>query len=169
MKDFLKNHALSIVMIALFLLCLGGQSVAGWLHQNEEIQRGSSQSKKPDGEEEEQPVTPKSPWPARVGGLALKLYRHSLSLTFLLLFAGTFLLHAISGRALYNEEALQHGDAPISLIAFIGSSEFWFQSLQNWQSEFLAVAALVLLSIVLREHGSPESKPVQAPHAQTGT
>jgi hypothetical protein len=135
------------------------------------IQRGAAESKKPKEEEEDegkQPVTKDSPWPARVGGLPLKLYSHSMSISFGLLFLFSFIMHGVSGAAMHNEEALAHGEEKISLLAFMGSSEFWFQSFQNWQSEFLAVGALVLFSIVLREKGSPESKPVQAPHAQTG-
>jgi hypothetical protein len=88
----------------------------------------------------------------------------------LLAFFGLSMLgHLLSGTAAYNEEqALQTGATPISVWRFLGTPEFWFQSMQNWQSEFLAVGALVTLSIVLRQHGSPESKPVTAPHGQTG-
>ena len=78
------------------------------------------------------------------------------------------LFEPLGGVAAYNEEqALQSGAAPISAWQFLGTSDFWFQSMQNWQSEFLAVGVLILLSIVLRQHASPESKPVTAPHAQT--
>jgi hypothetical protein len=77
--------------------------------------------------------------------------------------------HLLGGTAEYNEQqALQSGAEPISAWQFLGSADFWFQSMQNWQSEFLAVGALIVLSIVLRQHGSPQSKPVTAPHGQTG-
>ena len=55
------------------------------------------------------------------------------------------------------------------MLDYIRSSQFWFESFQNWQSEFLAIAAMVVLSIHLRQRGSPESKPVDAPHSQTGS
>ncbi|MER6593513.1 DUF6766 family protein [Micromonospora purpureochromogenes] len=137
------------------------------------VQRGSAESK-PEGqtdrpEDDERRAGPDSPWPARVGGLPLMVYRNSLSLALLLIFAGSFVGHLLGGVAQYNEEqALQSGAAPISAWQFLGTSNFWFQSMQNWQSEFLAVGALILLSIVLRQHASPESKPVTVEHAQTG-
>ena len=87
----------------------------------------------------------------------------------LALFLLSFVLHALGGHAEFNQQQLAHGAAPVSLWSFVTSSEFWFQSMQNWQSEFLAVAALAVLGIWLRQRGSPESKPVAAPHAQTGT
>jgi hypothetical protein len=78
-------------------------------------------------------------------------------------------LHAFGGTAEYNEEQREHGEATVSLAEFVRSSEFWYQSLQNWQSEFLAAGSLVFLSVYLRQRGSPESKPVDAPHVETGT
>jgi hypothetical protein len=83
---------------------------------------------------------------------------------FLLAFVG----HVAGGLQLENDERALDGLAPVTLTDFLLSAEFWFQSLQNWQSEFLAVAAIVVLSIWLRQRGSPESKPVSAPHGQTG-
>jgi hypothetical protein len=101
--------------------------------------------------------------------VALTLYRNSLSIALLLLFAVSFVLHLLGGTAEYNEQqALESGAAPISAWQFLGTSDFWFQSMQNWQSEFLAVGALVVLSVFLRQHGSPESKPVTTPHHETG-
>jgi hypothetical protein len=105
----------------------------------------------------------------RRGGLTLAVYEHSLSLALFGLFALSFVLHALGGHAEYNQQQLEHGQAAVSLWGFVTSSEFWFQSMQNWQSEFLAVGALAVLGIFLRQRGSPESKPVAAPHAQTGT
>lgn len=88
------------------------------------------------------------------------LYSHSLSLALFSLFAVSFILHAAGGAAAYNQEALHHGSAPISTVGFVGTSDFWYQPLQNWQSEFLAVGTLLVLSIKLRERGSHESKPI---------
>jgi hypothetical protein len=139
------------------------------------IQRGSAESKDPDESDPQDRDPRKSsdrkdvPGPVRRGGVALKLYENSLSLTFLVLFLLSFALHALGGVRAYNEEQLAHGEEPASTLEYIGSSQFWFESLQNWQSEFLAIAAVVVLSIFLRQRGSPESKPVDSPHGETGT
>jgi uncharacterized protein (DUF486 family) len=138
------------------------------------IQKGSPESKNPDGEESDadpraERDKPDAPGPVRRGGLALTLYEHSLSIALFALFLLSFVLHALGGHAEYNQQQLEHGQAAVSLWGFVTSSEFWFQSMQNWQSEFLAVGALAVLGIFLRQRGSPESKPVAAPHAQTGT
>jgi hypothetical protein len=108
------------------------------------------------------------PWPVRRGGLVLKLYEHSLSIALFLLFFLSFALHAVGGARAYSHEQLLHGGEAVSTLAYLGTSRFWFESFQNWQSEFLSIAAIVVLSIFLRERGSPESKPVAAPHADTG-
>jgi hypothetical protein len=141
-----------------------------WLRQ-----RGSSESKPLDEETEqdEDPMLhrddPDAPWPVRRGGPTVRwLYAHSLSIAFFVLFGLSWLLHAMGGSREYSEEQLAHGGQAVSTWGFAHTSEFWFQSFQNWQSEFLAVAAIVGLSVFLREKGSPESKPVHAPNAQTG-
>lgn len=138
-------------------------------------QKGSSESRKLD-EENPQDRDPKlsrdnpdAPWPVRKGGWVLKVYENSLSLAFLLLFLIAFWLHAVGGRLEYNEEQLQHGQATVSVLGYMGTTRFWFESLQNWQSEFLAIWAMVVFSIWLRQKRSPESKPVDAPHSSTGT
>jgi hypothetical protein len=139
-------------------------------------QKGSSESRKLD-EENPQDRDPRdhrrsaqAPWPVRKGGeLLLKLYENSLALAFLLLFLVTIVLHAIGGVAELNAEQRQHGQPEQTLAEFVGDPEFWFQSLQNWQSEFLSLVAMVVLSIFLRQRRSPESKPVDAPHSETGT
>jgi hypothetical protein len=138
-------------------------------------QKGSSESKKHDGsdEVEEDPAKhkndPNAPGPVKRGGWQLALYKNSLSLAFLLLFLITFFGHAMSGARKYSEEQLQHGSAdPVTLGEYLGTAQFWYESLQNWQSEFLAVLAIVVLSIWLRQWGSPESKPVHASHGDTG-
>jgi hypothetical protein len=105
----------------------------------------------------------------RRGGWVLRLYSHSLSLAFLFLFAISFVAHAVGGAHARNEEALAHGGHAITVLEYLHSSQFWFESFQNWQSEFLAIAMMVVLSIFLRQRGSPESKPVDAPHRQTGS
>jgi hypothetical protein len=137
------------------------------------FQKGSAESKDPDKAEdvdkEPDPNKPDAPGPVKKGGLALTLYRHSLSLAFAALFLLSFALHAIGGAREYSSEQIQFGQQPVSTWEFLGTSEFWFQSLQNWQSEFLAVVSIVVLSIWLRQKGSPESKPVDAPHSQTGS
>ena len=138
------------------------------------FQRGSAESKNPDEPEEvdRDPAHAKAsrhaPWPVRRGGWVAHVYGYSLSLALLLLFLASFLLHAWGGMRAYNDEQREHGEAPASFTQFMATSEFWFQSLQNWQSEFLGIGSMVVLSIFLRQRGSPESKPVDAPHSQTG-
>lgn len=101
-----------------------------------------------------------SSWRHRSKAIGHVIYSHSLGFAMLLLFILSFTLHAVGGFEAQNQEALQHGMTQDSFIGFITSSEFWYQSLQNWQSEFLAIGTLLVLSIKLRERGSPESKPV---------
>jgi uncharacterized protein DUF6766 len=138
------------------------------------FQRGSAESKNPDTPEDvdEDPRRhqhdPHAPGPVRQGGFALTLYAHSLSLALGLLFLLSFLGHAASGTKQYNEEQHAHGQPPVSMLQYVGTSRFWFESFQNWQSEFLAVGVLAVLSIWLREYGSPESKPVHSAHNDTG-
>jgi len=136
-------------------------------------QKGSAESKDPsDSEEVDREPNRKTknvPWPVRKGGFILKLYENSLSLAFLFLFVASFVMHAVTGTGLHNREQLQHSAEPVSILQYIGTARFWFESLQNWQSEFLAIAAMVVLSIFLRQKGSPESKPVDSPHDQTGS
>jgi hypothetical protein len=146
------------------------------------VQRGSAESKKPDDEDNSDHVDDKTqpssrplredekrPWPVRKGGFYLTIYNHSLSLVLTLMFVGAFVIHAFAGRAAESTELLSHGEPPVGLWEFLSSPTFWFQSLQNWQSEFLSIAVLVVLTIFLRERGSPQSKPVEAPHRMTGS
>ncbi len=135
-------------------------------------QRGSSESK-PMGQTAPQDQDPReaqnqySPWPVRAGGLVLAVYEHSLAIAFFVLFFASWALHAMGGVKAFNEEQLQHGQAAISVWRYVTTSQFWFESMQNWQSEFIAVAAIVGLSIFLRQRGSAESKPVAQPHGHT--
>ena len=138
-------------------------------------QRGSSESK-PVGEpapQDEDPREkrddPKAPWPVHRGGWVLRFYENSLSILFAVLFVASIAVHAVSGAAAYSSEELQHGGAPVSVWQYLATSQFWFESFQNWQSEFLAVAVIVGASVYLRQRGSPESKPVAEPHVETGT
>jgi hypothetical protein len=138
-------------------------------------QRGSAESKGFDGPEEvdEDPNDhrhdPDAPGAVRKGGVSLALYQRSLSLAFFALFGLSFLLHAVTGARAFSSEQLEHGEAAVTTWQYLHRAQFWFESLQNWQSEFLAVASIVILSIFLRQHGSPESKPVHAPHHHTGS
>ena len=139
------------------------------------FQRGSSESKPIDrpAPQDEDPRDaadrPGVPWPVRRGGWVLTAYEHSLSGLLFILFFAAVIGHAISGARAYSAEELAHGGEPVSTLQFLGTSQFWFESLQNWQSEFLAVVAIVMLTIWWRQRGSSESKPVAAPHDATGT
>jgi len=134
-------------------------------------QKGSAESKdldKPEEVDREPKPHPDAPWPVRKGGAWLAIYKHSLSLAFFILFMVSFVLHFHGSRGDYNVEQLEKGLPPATVWEYLGNSKFWFESFQNWQSEFLSVAAIVFLSIYLRQYGSPESKPVDAPHSETG-
>ncbi|MFL6587481.1 MAG: DUF6766 family protein [Luteimonas sp.] len=109
------------------------------------------------------------PRSARGAGLVGWLYAHSLSIAFFALFLASFGLHLAGSWRDALEQRAEQGLPPITWSEHLMGSTFWFESFQNWQSEFLAVLAIVVLSIFLRQDGSPESKPVRAPHAQTGT
>ena len=140
-------------------------------------QKGSSESKKLKGEEgaeEEEAeacdttLKADSPWPVRKGGIWLKLYQNSLSIIMLVLFILSFCLHFAGSHAAYNDEQTQMGKPTEDWMQYLGNPHFWFESFQNWQSEFLSVASIVLLSIWFRQKGSPESKPVNASYGETG-
>jgi hypothetical protein len=215
-----RNNNLSIVLVVLFALSLGGHAGCGWMAHNEEqrqhgepgipltafltssefgetvfenweseflqmafyvvltvflYQKGSAESKKHDGsdEVEEDPEAhrddPNVPGPVRAGGWRLALYKNSLSLAFLALFLTSFIGHAATGARKHREEQRQHGAMEeVTTLSYMQTPQFWYESFQNWQSEFLAVLAIVVLSIRLRQWGSPESKPVHASHDDTG-
>jgi hypothetical protein len=140
-----------------------------WLRQ-----KGSSESKKLSGTEsvDKDPRESRArkgvPGPVRRGGWRLRIYENSLSLAFAALFLLSISLHAVQGVRQYNDEAREHGERSISLSEYVRGPQFWFESFQNWQSEFLAVGSIVVLSVYLRQKGSPESKPVDDPHSETG-
>jgi hypothetical protein len=138
------------------------------------FQRGSPESKDPD-ESSAQDRDPAldadkqdAPWPVRAGRLARSLYSHSLGIALVILFVLSFVGHWINSTRHAGEEAIAHNQPPPGLLERIGSAEFWFESFQNWQSEFMSTAVLILLAIFLRERGSSQSKPVGASHAETG-
>ena len=137
-------------------------------------QKGSAESKRPNAVEAVDldprrfSHDPAAPWPVRRGGWVLRLYENSLGVVFVLLFLFSFWIHAEGGLREHNEEQVVHGQAPMSFAEYVTGSQFWFESFQNWQSEFLSLAAMVVGTIFLRQRGSAESKPVHAPHTDTG-
>jgi hypothetical protein len=219
LRSIWHDHGLSLVLLTLFMMTVGGQTVTGWHVYNQEqkdhgeaqvamsdylvtghfgealfenweseflqmafyilltaflYQRGSSESKRPDVMElvDVDPRTlsntESSPWPVRRGGFILTLYENSLSLAFVLLFAATFTLHAVTGAKEYSADQMAHAQSAVTVGQYLRTSQFWFESFQNWQSEFLAMLSMVVLSIFLRQRGSPESKPVDAATWDTG-
>lgn len=151
-----------------FLLFIGATV---WL-----LQRGSPESKTLDkaGREsdEEQGVgehaAPSSPAWARGRGWRLGLYSHSLTLVMGAVFLGSWLAQSLTGAVAYSEEQMRDLQDPVTWTEYLTLPDFWSRTLQNWQSEFLAVLCMVVFAIFLRERGSPESKPVGAPHSATG-
>jgi hypothetical protein len=137
-------------------------------------QKGSPESKKLDGDqpEDEDPrdADPAgAPWLATTGGVKTWMYERSLTIALFMLFFLSWALHAAGGAREYSADQLAHGGSAVGTLGYIRTSQFWFESFQNWQSEFLSVGVLIVLSIYLRQRGSPESKPVAAAHAETGT
>lgn len=135
-------------------------------------QKGSSESKKfEDGEAVDREPSPNrkgAPWAVRKGGWVLALYKHSLTIALLVLFLLSFALHMYGSLKDENEQLADKGLPTESISEYITESRFWFESFQNWQSEFLSVFAIVVLSVFLRQKGSPQSKPVDAPNDETG-
>ncbi len=135
-------------------------------------QKGSSESKKCEGKEEvdREPSSRRkgAPWPVRKGGVILSIYKHSLTIALLLLFLVSFILHFYGSFKDENAELALKGLPIQTMDHYLTDSRFWFESFQNWQSEFLSVFAIVLLSVYLRQKGSPQSKPVDAPNSETG-
>ena len=138
------------------------------------FQRGSAESKDPDkpnpedADPNDKRRNKQAPWPVKAGGLWSFLYSYSLGIALLALFAASFVLHWLQSAAAANQDALHHGEPTHTAIEYLGDPLLWFESFQNWQSEFLSTAVLVLLSVVLRHRGSPESKAVADPHSKTG-
>jgi hypothetical protein len=140
------------------------------------LQRGSPESKQLDQagleSDKEQKIgrhaTADSPRWAKVGGLRTAIYSNSLLIVMTTLWLGSWFAQSVAGRTAYNAEQVDHQAATVSWLAYLGTNDFWDRTLQNWQSEFLAVGSMAILSVYLRQRGSPESKPVGAPHKATG-
>ena len=141
------------------------------------VQRGSPESKPVDetgGEDDKKQqvgrhASAQSPRWARAGGWRTTLYSNSLGILMGLFFLGSWGAQLVAGTSAYNSERLQNLLAPLSMPEYALSANFWNRTLQNWQSEFLAIGSMAVLSIYLRQRGSPESKPVGSPHTATGT
>ncbi len=137
------------------------------------FQKGSAESADPEEPPRDQDLVAESQKPGapailRAGPLVRWLYAHSLGIALLVLFVLSFLLHWIFSAKEAASEAFDHGETPLTTFEYLGDAQLWFESFQNWQSEFLSTAVIVVFTIFLRQRGSPESKPVGAPHAQTG-
>jgi hypothetical protein len=215
LREFLHNHALTLVLMLMFGSFLAGQFLTGHHEYNSSqrdhgrpevsawsyastghwwesvfenweseflqmavfvllttilVQRGSPESRRRhvkelvDADPREHSGDPKAPWPVRRGGLILRVYENSLGLAFVLLFLISWAGHAAGGFVEFRQDQIDHGLPAPAIGAYLASSRFWFESFQNWQSEFLAIASMVWLAVYLRQRGSPESKPVHAAH-----
>jgi hypothetical protein len=140
------------------------------------IQRGSPESKEPGREGREsdrdqligEHAHPRSPLWARVGGFRTWLYSNSLLTVMIAIWIGSWFAQSVTSFTDHNADLLSHQEDPVSWLSYLGTSDFWEKTLQNWQSEFLAVGSMAILAVYLRQRGSPESKPVGAPHDATG-
>ena len=217
--DWLRDRALTLVLLVMFLVFLVAQLLTGMAEYNDTqrehgqpavtmaeyfstghpyeavfenweseflqmavfvllttflVQKGSPESRRPgvtelvDADPRDFANDPEAPWPVRQGGWILRLYEHSLGLAFVVLFLVSWIGHALGGFPEYASDQVSHGQPPPSFSDYLASSRFWFESFQNWQSEFLSIAAMVWLAVYLRQRYSPESKPVHAPHRETG-
>ena len=222
MRRWVVEQSLSLFFLALFLLSVVGQSIAGLLEYNDHqlqhdegtvsylryisssdfgadmlenwqsewlqfwvfalatvwlVQKGSNESKKPEDTgletDEQQRVgahaSADSPRWAKVKDWRLTLYSNSFFVVMGLVFLATWLGQSFTSWTSFNDDQELHGDATLSWLSYIHSANFWERSLQNWQSEFLAVGTMAVFTIYLRQRGSPESKPVGAPHGETGS
>jgi hypothetical protein len=165
MVDVLENWQSEYLQFTLYILA------TVWL-----LQRGSPESKELGNagreSDEDQRVgahaDDRSPRWARAGGLRTGLYSNSLVILMTAIWLASWLGQSVTGRVAYNAEQLDHQEAGIGWLDYLSTPDFWNRTLQNWQSEFLAVGSMAVLSIYLRQRGSPESKPVGAPHDATG-
>jgi uncharacterized protein DUF6766 len=150
MKAFVRDNALGLAFVVAFLLTLLGQSRAGLSDFDNSLTQGS-------------------PAWAKAGGWRTAVFPRSLGLLMGLIFLLCWLAQAVAGWAAYNSEQLGQGEDPVSWVGYVASADFWNRSLQNWQSELLAVGSFAVFTVFLRQRGSPESKPVGAEHAATAT
>ena len=163
--DVMENWQSEYLQFTLYILA------TVWL-----LQKGSNESKQLDRagrETDEQQLLgehskPSSPRWARAGGLRTAIYSNSLVLVMGSIWLASWLAQSIAGRVSYNADQVDHHAATVSWPTYITTADFWNRTLQNWQSEFLAVGSMAILSVYLRQRGSPESKPVGAPHDETG-
>jgi hypothetical protein len=161
----LENWQSEYLQFALFVL------LTVWL-----VQRGSPESKelgKAGGESDRDQkigahAQEDSPRPAKTGGLRLQLYQNSLLIVMGLIWIGSWVAQSVTGVVEYNADRLDHQEAPVSWAEYLTRPDFWEKTLQNWQSEFLAVGSMAILAVYLRQRGSPESKPVGSAHNATG-
>jgi hypothetical protein len=141
------------------------------------VQRGSNESKKPEGaglESDAQQLIGRhaqqnSPAWAKLGDWRTAIYSNSLLIVMGLLFVGSWFAQSVTGWTEYNSEQRDHDESGVSWAGYVARPDFWEKTLQNWQSEFLAVATMAIFTVYLRQRGSPESKPVGAPHDQTAS
>jgi hypothetical protein len=141
------------------------------------VQRGSNESKKIDeiGLESDQKqrvgahAAPNSPRFARTKGFLFHVYANSLLIVMGLCFLGSWFAQSVTTWTVYNAEQIDHEEAAVGWAEYLLTPDFWEKSLQNWQSEFLAVGTMAVFTIYLRQRGSPESKPVGAPHEETAS
>jgi uncharacterized protein DUF6766 len=162
----LENWQSEYLQFSLFILA------TVWL-----VQKGSNESKKLDeaGLESDQEqrlgrhAGPRSPRWARAGGRRTQLYSNSLLLVMGAIFVASWFGQSVTGWTTFNEDQRDHKEATVSWGEYLREPDFWERSLQNWQSEFLAVGSMAAFTIYLRQRGSPESKPVGAAHDETGS
>ena len=215
MLGWIHDRALTLVLMAMFLIFLAAQYVTGYWEYNESqqhhgqaeialpayfatghwwegvfenweseflqmavfvllttmlVQKGSPESRRThskelvDADPRDFTDRPDAPWPVRRGGWILLLYENSLGLAFVVLFLVSWVGHAIGGYFAFASDQVEHGAARPVFMDYVTSSRFWFESFQNWQSEFFSIAAMVWLAVYLRQRHSPESKPVHASH-----
>ena len=163
--DVAENWQSEFLQFTLYIL------LTVWL-----VQKGSSESKPPDragfGTDQDERVgeyaRAGAPPAVRAGGWRQRVYSMSLTLVMATIFLVSWAAQAVTGRVAYNEERLRDLLDPLPLSAYLASPDFWGRTLQNWQSELLAVAAMAIFAVFLRQRGSPESKAVGAPHSETG-
>jgi hypothetical protein len=141
------------------------------------VQRGSTESKTldsagPESDEEQQigrHADADTPLLARVGGWRTAVYGHSLLILMGLIFVGSWFAQSVAGWSAYNDEQADHMETAVSWLSYLKTADFWEATLQNWQSEFLAVGSMAVFSIYLRQRGSAQSKPVGAANTETAT
>ena len=222
MRRFVRDNSLSLFFLALFVLALLGESIAGYNVYSQEqlehnqptisylrflvssdfganvlenwqsewlqfwlfalatvwfVQKGSNESKKQEDAgletDERQRVGRHAPedaprW-AKTRDWRLTVYSYSFTIVMGAIFLATWLGQSVTSLSVYNDEQAAHGEPESSWGTYVTSSDFWERSLQNWQSEFLAVGTMAVFTVYLRQRGSPESKPVGAPHTETGS